>query len=170
MWFVNPGRLHWKKIIFSCKWLSVEDSCWIREWEIVSTFPFPPQDPSDLNCACPVHVARGPVSHMCTSPVVNRRTPLYWFLCSLCLLHFFTSYSTEFPELWREGFDGDILLENECSKISHSLHVCSSLYLFLSVCCCCCCLCITGCPQTQKDLPSFVSQVLGLKVFVTTTD
>lgn len=97
MWFVNPGRLHWKKLIFSCKWLSVGDSCWIREWEIVSTFPFPPQDPSDLNCACPVHVARGPVSHMCTSPVVNRRTPLYWFLCSLCLLHFFTYLKMSVP-------------------------------------------------------------------------
>lgn len=71
-------------------------------------------------CAGPVCAATLPVSSHVHSPVVSGRH-FPWCHPSLWLLHLSTPSSTEFPELWGEGFDEDMPFGTECSKVSHIL-------------------------------------------------
>lgn len=39
--------------------------------------------------------------------------------------------SAEFPDPWEEGFDRNIPFRTECSKVSHPLHKCLAVGLYL---------------------------------------
>lgn len=68
---------------------------------------------------------------MCIGSVVSSRSSFLVSLHSRCLLQSFCLLSWEkFIDPWAEGFEGDILIKIECSKVSHSVY---GVQLWISV-------------------------------------
>ena len=73
--------------------------------------------------------------HLCVSSVFRRPCFLVSSIPSGSY-NLSTSSSPGFPELWWEGFDGDIPFRTECSKVSHCLpNVWLSVSLIVPICC-----------------------------------
>lgn len=128
-----------KTKFFICACLSLGDSFWTwKGFRSISSLSI--GSSAGLGLCRPCACCQSLWVHRCVSPVVSRRHCLlvifhhHWLLPSFCLLFSKVSWCL----LSRKGFDGNIPVRAECSKVSHSLYIVQSwvmtdMYLFLLI-------------------------------------